>query len=215
VRNSLPRLLLAVLVVVAGAGATLGALEAGGVPAAHRAETPAAQQPVLVGMSLAQALGVARRDGITVRLWRRPDSAPAGTVIQQLSYQPVFLVVSSGPLKDRYAVLPGAAVPPVGAECAAGFALQPDGNAGPATCGAGHVDVATWDYFAASTPPMLAVGRAATACEVARSYDDQFTPAMNRTVYELAQAYYGWRFGPAFAASLGRPATRARACGST
>ena len=51
---------------------------------------------------------------------------------------------------------------------------------------------------------MLALGRAATECAVGlRAYhDDQLTAPMNFTVFELASAYYGWSFGPAFTDQL-------------
>ena len=138
---------------------------------------------------------------------------PAGTVMQQVSEQPVFLVVSDGPPRDRRAVLPQAVGPPVHAECAPGFRLDADGNAGPATCQGDAVNVATWDFFAASKPPLLALGRAATECEVARVYDDdQLTAPMNFTVFELASAYYGWSFGSAFTDQLAGSGAQAAGC---
>lgn len=211
-RNFIPRALLVVVLAVTGASAALGASGFGTGSAVTSGGTGSRQELSLVGMSVGQAVRVAHSHGITVELWRVPASSPVGTVIQQVNYEPAYLVVSSGRPKDRWAVLSEAAGPPVHAECAPGFELETDGNAGPATCGGGHVNVAAWDYFAASRPPMLALGRAATRCDVARSYDDQLTAPMNRTVYELAHAYYGWRFGSELAEELGRSGAHADGC---
>ena len=167
-------------------------------------------------MTVQQALQLARGRGVSVRIWRLPASAAAGTVMEQLSSRPVFLVVSAGPPKNRRAVLPHAVGPPVGPECAPGFRLDADGNAGPATCSDDEVNVATWEFFAASSPPMLALGRTASKCAVAAAYDDdQLTAPMNFTVFELANAYYGWRFGPAFTDQLASSGAHAGGCGGT
>ena len=133
--------------------------------------------------------------------------------MQQVSQQPIYLVVSSGPLRQHHAVLAGAVGPPVHPECAPGFTLDADGNAGPATCRGGEVDVATWDYFVASHPPLLALGRTATKCAVAGAYDDQqLTAPMNATVFTLAAVYYGWDFGPAFGHQLASSGASAGGC---
>ena len=99
-------------------------------------------------------------------------------------------------------------------ECAPGFRLDADGNAGPATCSGHGVNVATWEFFAASSPSMLALGRSASKCAVASAYDDdQLTAPMDFTVFELADAYYGWRFGPAFTDELASSGAHAGGCG--
>ena len=65
------------------------------------------------------------------------------------------------------------------------------------------MNAAVWKYFAASSPPMLTLGRSATRCAVAWAYDDeQLTAPMNFTVFELANTYNGWHFGPAFTDQL-------------
>lgn len=211
-RQLYPRALVAVVAVVAIGAAVLGTIERASLPSHHAPPTPAAEEPVMVGMSLTQAAKVAAQHGLTFRTWSLPSSAPAGTVIEQLSYQPIYLVVSTGPLQDRFAVLQGATVPPVHAECASTFTLEANGSAGPATCGRSQVNVPTWDYFAASSPPMLGLGQQATACALAQAYDTDLTPAMNATVYVLAKTYYGWRFGPGVAADLGSARGRTRLC---
>ena len=161
-------------------------------------------EPVFVGMTVDQALASARSRGLTVRIWRLPASVPAGTVMQQVSEDPVFLVVSTPPSGG----------PPNGAAPSGRAARPPRVRTRvPARRGRQRrardvprphaVNVAAWDYFAASKPPMLALGRAATECAVARAYDDdQLTAPMNFTVFELASAYYGWSFGPAFTDQL-------------
>jgi hypothetical protein len=123
--------------------------------------------------------------------------------MEEVSSRPAFLVVSDGPPKNRWAVLPHAVGPPVQPECAPGFRLEADGNAGPATCPTAEVNAATWEFFAESDPPMLGLGRGATKCAIARAYhDDQLTGPMNFTVFELARTYYGWRLDPAFVDQL-------------
>ncbi len=213
-RRLAPWALLVVLVAGVTAGAALGISQShtGGSGVAVAA-APGPAKPVFVGMTVNQALELARSRGVSVRIWRLPASMPAGTVMQQVSEQPVFLVVSDGPPRDRWAVLPQAVGPPVHAECAPGFRLDADGNAGPATCQGDAVNVATWDFFAASKPPLLALGRAATECEIARVYDDdQLTAPMNFTVFELASAYYGWTFGSAFTDQLAGSGAQAAVC---
>jgi len=201
------------LVVGVAAGAALGIAGLPKSSAGAPAVTSRPQEPVFVGMTLRQAAQLARSRGVSIRVWRVPASARRGTVLQQVSDKPVFLVVSDGPPKKLEAVLPQAVGPPVHTECASGFALDADGNAGPATCHGDEVNVATWDYFAASHPPLLALGRAAAKCEVARDYnDDQLTAPMNFTVYELAKAYYGWSLGPAFADQLVSSGAQAGGC---
>ena len=106
-----------------------------------------------------------------------------------------------------------ARMPPVRPVCTPGFRLDADGDAGPATCPGGAVNVAVWEYFAASSPPMLTLGRSATRCAVARAYDDeQLTASMNFTVFELANAYDGWRFGQAFTDQLVNSGASAGGC---
>ncbi len=50
---------------------------------------------------------------------------------------------------------------------------------------------------------MYSLGRAATRCEIAAVYDDRhLTFPMDSSVYDMAKAYYGWRFGNAFRVQL-------------
>jgi hypothetical protein len=202
VRRLAPWGLLLLLAVGTLVGAILGRADAH-PGTAHPADASGARPSQFVGLTVEQAEQVARSQGIAVRIWRVPASAPHDTVMEEVSSRPAFLVVSDGPPKNRMAVLPHAVGPPVHPECAPGFRLEADGNAGPATCSDSAVNVATWDYLAASVPPLLGLGRGATKCAVARAYhDDQLTGPMNYTVFQLARAYYGWRFDPAFVDQL-------------
>ena len=212
-RRLAPLVLVLATVVLTAAGAVLGISQSPQGSATGSAGVAGPRAPLFVGLTIGPALRLARSQGVPVRIWRVPARLPVGTVMQQVSDRPVFLVVSTGPLKRRRAILAQAVGPPVQAECAPGFALHADGNAGPATCGGAQVNVATWNYFAASHPPLLGLGRSATKCQVAAAYDDdQLTGPMNRTVFELARAYYGWRFGAAFGDQLERSGARAGGC---
>jgi hypothetical protein len=213
-RRAVPWILLVVLAVLAGIGAVLGVNGFGASTLRVQPVTPALAQPLLVGLSLDRALAVARDDDMRVVVLKYPARSPRGTVIEQLSYRPTFLVVSSGPPRNLHAALPGADGPPVSIECVSRFELDADGNAGPATCGGGHVNVAVWDYFARSDPPMLGLGRTASACEVVGDYDPQLSVAMNYTVYELAAAYYGWPFRPLVGRSLVTSGAKGHGCAS-
>ncbi len=104
-RRFAPWALLVVLVIGGAAGAALG-ISAHDGPAPASAVTTNPQVPQFAGLTVQQALQLARTRGVSVRIWRLPASAAAGTVMEQLSNQPVFLVVSAGPLKNRRAVLP-------------------------------------------------------------------------------------------------------------
>jgi hypothetical protein len=203
VRNLAPWALLLLLVVGGAVGAALGIAGSHTAPGPGAAAAAAAPQSEFVGLTVEQARQLAHAQGIDVRIWRVPADTRAGTVMEEVSSRPAFLIVSGGPPAHREAVLPGAVGPPVHPVCTPGFRLEADGNAGPATCPGGQVNAAVWEFFAASHPPMLGLGRAASRCVVAGAYhDEQLTAAMNFTVYELAEAYYGWHFGSGFTDQL-------------
>jgi hypothetical protein len=215
VRNLAPWALLVLLGLGGAAGAALGIANSHALPAAHVVTSPGMLPSQFVGLTVQQAEQLARSEGVQVRVWRLPADAPAGRVLQEISSRPAFLVVSAGPPEHRGAALHPALSPPVRPVCTPGFRLDADGDAGPATCAGGAVNAAVWAYFAASSPPMLTLGRTATRCEVARAYDDeQLTASMNFTVFELADAYYGWRFGPAFTDQLVSDGAKAGGCGA-
>ena len=213
-RNLAPWALLVLLGLGGAAGAALGIANSHALPAARAVDSPGTGPSQFVGLTVQQAEQLARSEGVQVRVWRLPADAPAGTVLQEISSRPAFLVVSAGPPEHRGAALRPALSPPVRPVCTPGFHLDADGDAGPVTCPGGAVNAAVWEYFAASSPPMLTLGRSATRCEVARAYDDeQLTASMNFTVFELANEYNGWRFGPAFTDQLVSAGAAAGGCG--
>jgi hypothetical protein len=215
VRNLAPWALLVLLGLGSAAGAALGIANSHAPAAARAAASPGGSPSQFVGLTVQQAEQLARSEGVRVRVWRLPTDAPAGTVLQEISSRPAFLVVSAGPPEHRGAALRPAPTPPVHPVCTPGFRLGADGDAGPATCPGGAVNAAVWAYFAASSPPMLTLGRSATRCEVARAYnDEQLTGSMNFTVFELANAYNGWRFGQAFTDQLVSAGAAAGGCGA-
>ena len=213
VRNLVPWALLVLLGLGGAAGAAVGIASSHASSAARAVDSSGPGPSQFVGLTVQQAEQLARSEGVQVRAWRLPTDAPAGTVLQEISSRPAYLVVSAGPPEHREATLHPALGPPVRPVCTPGFRLDADGDAGPATCPGGSVNAAVWEYFAASSPPMLTLGRSATRCAVARAYDDeQLTTSMNFTVFELANAYYGWHFGPAFTDQLVSGDAAARGC---
>ena len=213
-RKVLPWALIALLGLGVAAGMAIGIADSQDRSAERTVDASATRQSRFVGLTVQQAEQLARSEGVEVRIWRLPTDAPAGVVLQEISSRPAFLVVSAGPPQHRRAALPPAVSPPVRPVCTPGFRLNADGNAAPATCSGGAVNAAVWEYFAASSPPMLKLGRSATRCAVARAYDDeQLTAPMNLTIFELANAYYGWRFGPAFTDQLVNSGAAADGCG--
>ena len=83
-RRFVPWALLVVLVIGGAAGAALG-ISAHDGPAPAPAVTTNAQVPQFAGLTVRQALQLARSRGVSVRIWRLPASVAAGTVMEQLS----------------------------------------------------------------------------------------------------------------------------------
>jgi hypothetical protein len=164
------------------------------------------RSPLLVGMPLSRVVGFATHHHIKLNILRVFESSPKGIVTEEPRGLPgaILLVVSKGPPANLWAVLPGAKGRPVRRECAPSFGIDFDSNASPTTCGDGdRVDVAAWDYFASSRPPMFSLGREAKRCQVAEVYNNaHLTLPMDFSVYEMAKAYYGWKFGDAFTDQL-------------
>jgi hypothetical protein len=163
------------------------------------------KSPLLVGMPLSRAISFAKDHRIRLDILRVFEAAPHSTITEEPRALPgpVLLVVSKGLPRNLWSVLPGAKGLPVHEECAPRFDVDVDSNGSPATCDGDRVNVATWDYFASEHPPMYSLGRSATRCEIAAVYDDRhLTLPMNTSVYEMAKAYYGWRFGNTFLGQL-------------
>jgi hypothetical protein len=137
-------------------------------------------------------------------VYRVPDRAPAGTVISQDPVNPGGrLVVSTGPLRHRWAVLAGAKNPPVRSECAAPLRLDADGNAGPLTCGNDQVNVEAWDYFALNHFPVMSLPRGSSECRVVGTITkDYVSVPINDSAFQLANVYNGWRIPEGLAAHV-------------
>jgi hypothetical protein len=155
--------------------------------------TDCGSRPDFVGKTLTTVRHLVRRCGCQlVEVYKVPDAAPAGTVVSE-SLEFNRVVVSTGPLTDRWAVLPGAKNPPVVAKCTATLQLDEDDNAGPLTCGADRVNVEAWYYFAIFRPPVMALPRTSSACQVAGYIAlTGATVPIDSSAAGLASAYDGW-----------------------
>lgn len=175
------------------------------------------RSPLLVGLPLHRATAYANSHHIKLHVIRVFEDAAKDRVTQEPRGLPgtLWLVASKGPPKSLWAVLRGAKGPPISEECAPRFVVDEDGNGDPATCDGTRVNVATWNYFAPYRPPMYSLGRNATRCQVAAVYDEgHLDAAWNFSVYEMAKAYYGWHFGPAFTDQLVNAGSYADNCKS-
>jgi hypothetical protein len=200
VRRVLPWALLGVLTIATVLGAGLGIHSEPilsvenyllpGVPGTNYVE--------LTGLPIAVAKRVATSEGVRLFVMKVPAQAPAGQVLgQDLNFQKdQTVVVSTGPLQDSFRILSPATVPPVHRECAGGLALDEDGNVGPLVCHGG-VNVGAWEAFARIGIPVLALGRDPTELQVLKAIcaSGAYTSPMNDSAYQLAEEYYGWKFG--------------------
>jgi hypothetical protein len=158
-----------------------------------------------VGLTLVGARALAKRCrqplGYILRVL---STAPPGTVISQS--QPNTgnsLVVSTGPLTNKRAVLRGAAGSPVSTECTATITLTEDGNAYPRTCYRSHVNVEAWDFYAALHARIMRLPRKLTVCQVAAHIiDARLTSPEQYSAFELANVYNGWHVPNGLAAHL-------------
>ena len=113
VRNLVPWTLLLLLGLGGAVGAVVGIANSHARSAARGVNSHGAGPSQFVGLTVQQAEQLARSEGVQVRVWRLPTDAPAGTVLQEISSRPAFLVVSSGPPEHRGALLRPALSPPV------------------------------------------------------------------------------------------------------
>jgi hypothetical protein len=151
----------------------------------------------LVGLPITTAQQLARDDGVELSILAVPSQAPSGQVIGQDPNYPTTptVVVSTGPLRDRFKILTPASVPPVHGECAGGLRLFEDGNVGPLTCHGG-INVAAWERIAQLQLPVMKLGRSATEAQVVRAIcTPSPTAVLGDSGYQLATTYYGWEFG--------------------
>lgn len=161
------------------------------------------KEPNFVGMTFAATEALVRRCHYQpLFAYRFPDPHPAGTVVAQ-SLGSGRVVVSTGPLGDKWSVLLGASSRPVAAECDVTVSLGEDGSAGPVTCGARHVNVEAWDYYALVRPPVMSLPRHASMCYVAGYIAiTQVTTPIDIEVAEIARAYNGWSIPDALIAHI-------------
>jgi hypothetical protein len=172
---------------------------------ASRTVRPCGATLNFVGETLSEARVFAHRCGQSLGyVYRFPDAAAAGTVVSESQpYTGNRLVVSTGPLTNPWAVLSGAAGPPIAAECTATLRLDQDGNAGPLTCRSTHVNVEAWDYFALSHSAIMGLPREQSVCQVARHIGlDYVSGPVSYSVFELANVYNGWHVPGGLAAHI-------------
>ena len=162
--------------------------------------------PNFKGMTLGEARTVAKQHhGSVIVQVTVPSSAASGIVLAQspTPVWPVRLVVSSGPWRDEWTVLPGAHGPPLKKECAVAISLTEDGNAYPLLCPGGRVNVGAWLFYEQLRPPIMALKRDATPRQVftqlcdlrpnmPKNYSLNLTLPEYENSYFLVAAYYGW-----------------------
>ncbi len=160
-------------------------------------------EPDFVGMTLKATEALARRCHYQLAfIYRLPDPHPAGTVVAQ-SPDSSRVVVSTGPLANQWPVLLGASSPPVAAECDTTLSLGEDGSVAPVTCGANHVNVEAWDYYALLRPPVMSLPRRSATCYIAGYVPlTEVTTPIDLDVAEIAKAYNGWRIPDALIAHI-------------
>lgn len=170
------------------------------VTAAPRGCSP---EPDFVGMTLKATEALARRCHYQLAfIYRLPDPHPAGIVVAQ-SPDSSRVVVSTGPLGNQSSVLRGASSPPVAAECDTTLSLGEDGSVAPVTCGANHVNVEAWDYYALLRPPVMSLPRRSATCYIAGYVPlTEVTTPIDLDVAEIAKAYNGWRIPDALIAHI-------------
>jgi hypothetical protein len=150
----------------------------------------------LTGLPLRAAESLAQQDHMKLFVVFAPSEKPRGQVISEdLNLQKdQTIIVSAGALKNRFATLPPASLPPVSAECGGGLQLAEDGTVGPLLCHSG-VNVGAWRWF--RTMPLLSLGRGATQAQVIQAIcSSPGTAQMAEDAYVLAASYYGWSFSP-------------------
>jgi hypothetical protein len=149
----------------------------------------------LTGLSLQAAKDRAHALGIRLLVVNVPSEAPLGQVVDQdpTQAQEQVVLVSTGPLVHPLAKLAGAKNSPVHLECMVALRIDEDGNAGPLTCGNGHVNVEAWDYFARLHLPVMELPKGSSECQVVSFIRRGFVSApVNYSGFVLARAYNGW-----------------------
>jgi hypothetical protein len=95
-------------------------------------------------------------------------------------------------------VLPPAPGPPVAGLCTAQLDFGADGNAAPLFCPNGDINRLAWKYFADKRLAVMGMGIFAADTDVAAALRQDLsghaTSPVECSAYQLASAYYGWRF---------------------
>jgi len=96
-------------------------------------------------------------------------------------------------------VLAPAKVLPIAALCSYKLTATADGNFWPTLCRGGAINVLAWRKYVSISPNLLSAGRTATfeAVRAATCRDDtayHATFVEEEYAYEMASAYYGWKF---------------------
>jgi hypothetical protein len=154
------------------------------------------REPGYVGLTRAEAASIAPKFDETLVFQAGPSTRKAGTIVSQgLSFQDIYLMVSTGAIRDPEARLAGALGRPVASECDVTVSYTQDGNVYPVTCGRSHVDVEAWVFYE-SLLVNLHLGATATKCQLLASEERVFkqgnTAPEIENAAELAGAYYGW-----------------------
>lgn len=159
--------------------------------------------------SVRQELG--RRHVVVTVVLRTPSSYRSGLVESATQQSPwsTGVVVSIGPPTSANGVLADAVGHPMHPECTEPIQLTGDGNATPLLCRTARVDVGAWDFYARLRPAVLALGRTVTRCQATDAMEgvepgghrpdlEGITYPEEYASFELARAYYGWRFSVPF-----------------
>ena len=97
-------------------------------------------------------------------------------------------------------VLAPATVLPIARLCQHRLTSTADGNYTPTLCRGGAVNVLAWRAYVGIAPGVMSLSRGSTVLEVEQAMcrDGKSRHATNpelESAYELAAAYYGWKFG--------------------
>jgi serine/threonine protein kinase len=106
-------------------------------------------------------------------------------------------VTRSTPVNSNRATLPPATVPSKVNECQQQLTFAVDGTAGPLKCANGDLNVIAWRHYAGAAGHLMSVGPFASPPQVLQAMCKDISTTTNpleQDAYQLAQAYYGWRF---------------------
>jgi TIR domain len=104
-----------------------------------------------------------------------------------------------GPPKSNRLILSPASVAPVVDECNRSLQIGADGNIRPLSCN-GKLNVRAWQHVARDNPLVLSLGPDVLPSQVLQAMCSDLqkttgTKPLEATAYDLAELYYGWKFG--------------------